>query len=242
MRINYFSDVHLEFGPADLPGNNADIIVAAGDIGIYDQGIEWLLSINKPVIYIAGNHEFYTCEYHDTLRMLREKCANTNITFLENNTIKFKGVRFIGCSLWANLFIEGQATADALCMSLNDFRKIRYADGMYNPEQFTALHNHSKTWLEKELAKPFDGQTVVVTHHAPTQWSWYDSPNKIKKLAYCNDLKSLFHEYDIAVWFHGHTHSIGDYRIAGARILSNTRGYVGRRAVDGFDINKIVII
>jgi len=242
MRINYFSDIHLEFGPERTPSNDADIVVAAGDIGIYDQGIEWLLSIKKPVIYIAGNHEFYTHEYHDTMRMLREKCANTNITFLENNTAKFKDVRFIGCSLWADLFIEGKKTADALCGSLNDFRKISYEDGMYNPEQFTALHKKSKAWLENELAKPFNGKTVVVTHHAPTQWSWYDSPNAIKKLAYCNDLKELFHEHDISVWFHGHTHSIGDYRIAGARILSNTRGYVGRREVDAFDLNRTVEI
>jgi hypothetical protein len=35
---------------------------------------------------------------------------------------------------------------------------------------------------------------------------------------------------------------MGDYRIADARILSNTRGYVGRRLVSGFDINKIVVI
>ncbi|TXK95772.1 hypothetical protein BMR02_12390 [Methylococcaceae bacterium HT1] len=64
----------------------------------------------------------------------------------------------------------------------------------------------------------------------------------LKKLAYCNDLKSLFHKYEISAWFHGHTHSIGDYRIEGSRILSNTRGYVGRRMVSDFDLNKIVDI
>jgi hypothetical protein len=53
---------------------------------------------------------------------------------------------------------------------------------------------------------------VVVTHHAPTQWSWYDSPNTIKKLAYCNDLKSLFHEHDITIWFHGHTHKFKEVK------------------------------
>lgn len=44
MRINYFSDIHLEFGALALPDNNADIVIAAGDIGVYDQAIEWLLT------------------------------------------------------------------------------------------------------------------------------------------------------------------------------------------------------
>jgi predicted phosphodiesterase len=242
MRINYFSDIHLEFGSLGLPDNNADIIIAAGDIGVYDQGIEWLLSLKKPVVYVAGNHEFYNHEYRDTMRMLKEKCANTNIHFLENNTFKYNGVRFLGCSLWTDLFIEGEAPAAVLDKSLNDFRKIRFEEGKFNPVQFTALHKHSKAWLAKALARPFKGKTVVVTHHTPTHWSWNDSPNAVKKLAYCNDLKPLFHKHDISAWFHGHTHSIGDYRIEDARILSNTRGYAGRKEVDGFDLNRIVVI
>ncbi len=82
----------------------------------------------------------------------------------------------------------------------------------------------------------------MVTHHAPTEWSWIETPNALKKMAYCNDLKPLFHEFEIAAWFHGHVHNMGDYRIADARILSNTRGYLGRRTVAGFDINKMVDI
>lgn len=242
MRINYFSDIHLEFGRCAVPDANADIVIAAGDIGVYDQGIAWLKAIDKPVIYVAGNHEYYAHEYQDTLRMLKAECANTNIHFLENNTFKYKGVRFLGCSLWADLFVEGAAIASALEYSLNDFRKIRFADSAFTPVQFSELHHHSRVWLEKALAKPYAGKTVVVTHHAPTQRSWYRSPNAIKRLAYCNDLKSLLHAYKIAVWFHGHTHSIGDYQVADTRILSNTRGYVGRRVVDKFDLHKTVVI
>lgn len=40
MRISYFSDIHLEFGSLTIPDNNADIIIAAGDIGVYDQAIK----------------------------------------------------------------------------------------------------------------------------------------------------------------------------------------------------------
>lgn len=242
MLINYFSDIHLEFGPLPAPDNEADLIVAAGDIGVSMQGVDWLKSINKPVVYVAGNHEFYGQEYNETLKKLRIECAGSRIHFLENGTFEYKDVRFLGCSLWTDLFVEGNEKAEILGMSLNDFRKIKFNTEAFSPKQFFKLHYRSKQWLERQLAQPFEGQTVVVTHHAPTEWSWNESANALKKLAYCNDLKYLFHEYEIDVWFHGHIHSPGDYRIAGSRILSNPRGYAGKKLVDAFELDKIVDI
>ncbi len=242
MKINYFSDVHLEFGSLAIPDNDAEIIVAAGDIGISQQGVEWLKSINKPVIYVAGNHEFYNQEYKQTLQLLKQQCEGSNIQFLENKSYIYKNVRFLGCSLWADLFLEGEKKAAALGKTLNDFKKISYNSTAFNKVLFSRLHSRSKQWLENELAQPFTGKTIVVTHHAPTEWSWDDTRNSLKKLAYCNDLKYLFHEHEIEAWFHGHIHTPGDYRIAGGRILSNPRGYVGRKVVENFDQNKTVEI
>ncbi|MDO9423502.1 MAG: metallophosphoesterase [Methylobacter sp.] len=242
MRINYFSDIHLEFGLQEAPDNDADIIVAAGDIGISTQGIDWLKGLNKPVIYVAGNHEFYTHEYRQTLRLIRKQCEGSNVCFLENDSFVFQGVRFLGCTLWADLFVEGEKKAAALGKTINDFRKIQFADKPFDVLLFSHLHQNSKTWLEQELAQPFSGKTVVITHHAPSQWSWNDSAYALKKLAYCSDLKPLLHEYEIAAWIHGHVHSSVDYRIAGARILCNPRGYFGIKVVPGFDQNRIVEI
>ncbi|MCF6251563.1 MAG: metallophosphoesterase [Methylococcaceae bacterium] len=242
MRINYFSDVHLEFGPLIPPDNDAELIIAAGDIGIFRQGVDWLKTLKKPVIYVAGNHEFYTHEYKETLKLLRDECAGSRIHFLENNVFNYKGIRFLGCSLWADLFLEGEEKSAAIGKTLNDFRKIMYEDQPFDQTVFTKLHHISKQWLEKQLAQSYSGKTIVVTHHAPTEWSWDDSTNSLKKMAYCNDLKYLFHEHEIDAWFHGHIHSPGDYRIAGARILSNPRGYMGRKVVDSFDQNRIVEI
>ena len=242
MRINYFSDIHLEFGSLAVPNNDADIVIAAGDIGIGKQGVVWLKSINKPVIYIAGNHEFYTHEYKATMSMLRASCANSNIYFLEKNTLVFQGVRFIACTLWTDLLKYGDKKANEVGHRLNDFRTIRFKEHPFEQSDFTQLHRHSLLWLENELTEPFDGKTVVITHHAPSEMSWQEPVNELKKMAYCNSLDELIKQHDIAVWFHGHIHSSNDYLIAKTRILSNPRGYYGRKEVNGFDQNKIVEI
>lgn len=242
MQINYFSDIHLEFGDLQKPENDADLIIAAGDIGMFTQGVDWLKSLNKKVIYIAGNHEFYSDEFNFTLNTIREQCEGSNISFLENDELIFQGVRFLGCTLWADLFTDGDKKAKAIGKTLNDFRKITYKERVFNQKIFSKLYFDSRQWLETKLAEPFNGKTVVITHHAPTEWSWNDAPGALKKLAYCNNLKELFHEYEITAWFHGHIHSPGDYRIAGARILSNPRGYYGRKLVEEFDVNKTVEI
>lgn len=242
MRINYFSDIHLEFGSLEAPDNDADMIIAAGDIGIGVEGANWLKTLNKPVLYVAGNHEFYADEYQQTLQLIRNQCAGSQVSFLENDSVIVQGVRFLGCTLWADLFTEGDQKAEALGQTLNDFRRIQFGEQCFDTVQFSRLYQNSRAWLERQLAQPFAGKTVVISHHAPSLWSWNGSAHALKKLAYCNDLKPLLHEYAIAAWFHGHVHSPMDYRIAGARILCNPRGYLGTKIVAGFDRNRMVEI
>lgn len=241
MRINYFSDVHLEFGPLEVPFTDADVIVAAGDIGVYLDGIEWLKGFSKPVVYVAGNHEFYGREYRSTLASLKAGAVD-NIHFLENSSVVLGGTRFLGCTLWTELGGDDNDLFPKLKRAVNDFRHIGYKTGFMEYSIYTEMSRESKDWLIKELKKPFPGPTVVVTHHAPTYWSWNSSPTSLMRYAYCNDLRELFHQHPIDVWFHGHIHSVSDYRCADARILCNPRGYEGKKLVADFDPAKTVEI
>src|SRR5258708_9299345 len=62
LKIWVLSDLHNEFTPMDLDASvEADVLVLAGDIDVGDRAIRWLAEHRPrvPVIYIAGNHEFY---------------------------------------------------------------------------------------------------------------------------------------------------------------------------------------
>lgn len=79
MKIQLLSDLHNEFlrngktspnhlWSGSIPETDADIIILAGDIDTGTNGAEWAISeserLEKNVIYVLGNHEFYGHEYH----------------------------------------------------------------------------------------------------------------------------------------------------------------------------------
>lgn len=98
---------------------------------------------------------------------------------------------------------------------------------LLTPALVRARHLASRAWLEGQLATPFDGKTVVVTHHLPSQQS--------VALRYRDDLGSAGFasrlEYLMghsALWIHGHTHDRFDYKIKKTRVICNPRGYCSR--------------
>ena len=65
MKIITYSDLHLEFGSGwSLPDHlQGDLMILAGDIiklNDYAPLHQLLRKWNKPVLYVAGNHEYYT--------------------------------------------------------------------------------------------------------------------------------------------------------------------------------------
>ena len=75
------------------------------------------------------------------------------------------------------------------------------------PGDSLALHAQARAWLESELAKPFDGKTIVVTHHAPHRQSLAEKYAEDRVSAgFVNHLPALVRA-PVALWIHGHTHT-----------------------------------
>jgi Icc-related predicted phosphoesterase len=86
------------------------------------------------------------------------------------------------------------------------------------------------------LAEPFDGKTVVVTHHAPSSQSVH--PRYARDLltpAFASNLENLVEGDRVALWIHGHMHESFDYEIYGTRVVCNPRGYAPKALNEDFD-------
>lgn len=235
MKINFFSDIHLEFGGIPLPLTDADVIVAAGDIGVGRQGLDWLKHSVVPVVYVAGNHEFYDGDYDEIVRLLRRQAVGTPVNFLNNECYILDDVRFLGCTLWTSLGDGVGSKLEEMYAIVNDFKQIRRGKRRLMLSDYISLYQDSLVWLEMELARPFHGPTVVVTHHAPLPFCWKGPATSRKRFAYCNDLRTILERYDIPLWIHGHTHFVNDFVYSRTRVLCNPRGYNRQGLVAGFD-------
>lgn len=238
MKIQLASDLHLEFLEKRFPGERiiepapgADILVLAGDIHNGTKAISAFADWPVHVLLVAGNHEYYGRSWEQTRADLRSACDGTNITFLDNDSFEFDGVRFLGCTLWTDFRLKGftqRQCMEAVQLALNDYYVIDTQAGRLQAKDTLEDHEQSRRWLERELAKPYPGKTVVVTHHGPHPLSIhprYLGINNRVNAGFVSDLTPLLHQADL--WLHGHVHDSFDYSDVGrCRVVANPAGYV----------------
>jgi len=167
-----------------------------------------------------------------------------HVTFLEGAEVHYKGVRFIGATLWTDMKLFGDDWLVPLMVSrqLIDYERIRSgAFGGFAPEQVILRHVESLQFVEDRLSLPFDGPTVVITHHAPSILSIAERYRDDKmSAAFASCLDGLILARSPALWIHGHTHNSSDYRLGGTRVVCNPRGDPRRDPNERFDPKLLV--
>jgi predicted phosphodiesterase len=242
MRIQLFSDLHLERYPDFQPqfASDVDVIVLAGDIGSYqsgsrlntsDFGLERFSPLRAgsrcdKVLYVPGNHEFDSLEFDDTTTRLREVCERLGITWLEREVVTIGRVRFIGTTLWSDF--EALVDQQGSVTKQMQARTKAYRAANYYLSKNTTLQQGEpvlaeairemsltcQAWLRSALAVPFDGTTVAVTHFAPSLLSADPRYGLTPGTAgFCNALDDLLPCADF--WLHGHLHCMNDYVVKG---------------------------
>ncbi|WP_144981973.1 metallophosphoesterase family protein [Halomonas sp. C22] len=236
MRLRVLSDLHLEHfaGQRELPEVAADIVVLAGDIHRHTEGLAWARSQfpDLPILYVPGNHEFYgTCM--PTLReALVVEAANQGIELLDNRSVDLGGVRFYGTTLWTDFALyaddptrDPHETYTKAQRYMPDFSVITLdEEEVFTPQASQRLHAAAVAWLEKELAIPFEGRRVVISHHAPLHRCIPERYlGDALSPAFASHLPHLMGKMDL--WIHGHVHEPVDTMCAGTRVIANPGGY-----------------
>ncbi|WP_144156674.1 metallophosphoesterase [Paraburkholderia sp. BCC1885] len=256
MKIRVLSDLHLESDEPDVvPHAHADLIVLAGDIHNHAAGPRWAAETfdgATPVVYVPGNHEYYEGEFGALEAAMHDAAASVDNVHVLNNKALVDPAgkwRVLGTTLWTDFTLYGAddeavtASIAAAQRSMADFRgliQVTWPHGAFGnthasaardftPADTLALHAKARAWLESELAKPFGGKTIVVTHHAPHRLSLAGRYADDRASAgFVNHLPTLVRQ-PVALWIHGHTHSAFDYTVDGTRVVCNPRGHFDRR-------------
>lgn len=265
MKISLVSDLHLENGYQELPGG--EVLILAGDISeVRDFKNEFhstRLLDAKPgtykwydffykecakydrVFYVMGNHEHYHGRFDRTYHDLKSILPD-NVRLLEDECEEYKGVLFIGSTLWTDCNKGNPLTVHTVKYSMNDYRIIKNhylnKDIYYKltPEYTMSVHKKSRDYIRLMLNEKPQMPVVVITHHGPSFMSIHDQYKNDQHMngAYASELSELILDYEnIQYWVHGHMHDAVDYKIGNTRVVSNPRGYLGYEDTSEFDPN-----
>ncbi|MBO3461682.1 hypothetical protein G4P69_23990 [Aetokthonos hydrillicola CCALA 1050] len=235
MKIICYSDLHLEFGSGFRPPVNtdADLMILAGDIITcknYMPLSRFLQEWRKPVLYVMGNHEYYTS------RPMAEENANfrhwleehhPNVTLLLDESVTVDGVHFFGGTMWTDFDGSNPLAMLTAQQQINDYRMITLSDNHpLTPTQTVVLH---QVYWEKLIAwfeNDESGTRVVISHHAPVINPHTRHRNSPLQPAFNSlDMVEIIERYQPALWVYGHTHECDDQVIGTTRVISNQSGY-----------------
>jgi len=250
MKILTLSDLHFEADDRGARGfklqtGGADLIVFAGDIDSGVRGFRWAARIAEltriPVVYVAGNHEYwgYSLLLTKRLRRMAIMCRARGIPayFLERDEVHIQAggelVRLLGATLWSDFSVFGDETQNGsmeyAAAHMPDYRLIHRERWRWwkkiTPSDTLKLCEDTLAWLWETAMHPFDGPTVFVTHNAPSRQSIHvDYEDHILTPAFSSDFEQLVNYTHCNLWIHGHVHHSNDYKMLGTRVVCNPRG------------------
>ncbi|MBI5404140.1 MAG: metallophosphoesterase [Ignavibacteriae bacterium] len=235
MRIQYCSDLHLEFehnskyisnNPLSVKG---EILILAGDIiPLHDEYFNntffnFISDNYEKVFWVPGNHEFYYNDLNEFSKSFNIK-IKSNINIVNNIALQYENIQFIFSTLWSEISNDNekiieQSVSDFDCIT-NNGRKLKVAD-------FNILHKECLSFIEQELNNK-KSKTVIVTHHLPSQLCNSSHHNKsLINEAFCVDLTNFIEKSDVNFWLYGHSHfNQMPLYIGNTIMLTNQLGYV----------------
>ena len=238
MKLQYASDLHLEFGENSkwLKANplvpSADILILAGDIGYlgddnYKTHPFWdQVSENyKKVIVIPGNHELY--KYYD-INELHEGWSlsiRKNVKAYYNSVIPLdENTDLIVSTLWSKISPAEEFMTER-CVS--DFARIRNGKFRLSAQRFNEEHDRCRSFIDKAVKESKAKNIIVATHHVPS-FSLMADEFKGSSIngAFTVELGDFIANSRINYWIYGHSHRNIEKRIGNTVCISNQLGYV----------------
>jgi len=253
MRIQYASDLHLEFSANSsyLKLNplkpTGDILILAGDIGyLGDDNYskhpfwDWASENYEQVIIALGNHEFY--KYYDisTLQDGFFGEVRPNVRYYYNAVVQLPDIDIIVSTLWAH--IESQ-NADYTENYISDFKRILYNGALLSFSEFNKEHKRCLEFTQNAVSSSNAPTKIVVTHHVPSfQMLSPEFVGSRANGAFTVELSDYIEQSGIDYWIYGHSHRNMDVTIGKTQCVCNQLGYVFANEHDSFISDKMIVV
>ena len=235
MRIQYCSDLHLEFESnnrfvsSNLLHVCGEILILAGDIvPLHDEHMNspffrFIAENYQQVYWVPGNHEYY---YHDIAGYGSSINIDIHprIRIVNNVAIEYAGVQLIFSTMWSKISPPNERLIE---QGMADFDCINYKNRKLRASDFNRLHDESVDFLTRAIhgrKHPF----IVVTHHLPSPMC----SSRIHKIspineAFCANQTELVESSNASFWIYGHSHhNTPPVQIGNTILLTNQLGYV----------------
>ncbi len=252
MRIQYASDLHLEFHengswlkshPLQVTG---DVLVLAGDIGYLDDDNykshpfwDWASDHYQQVIINPGNHEFYKYYDIDTLYDGWNLEIRNNVHCYYNAVVSLSdNIDLITTTLWSKIPIQDAYITER---SVSDFYRIMSNGKHIDFIRFNKEHERCFKFLKKSVSESKAKHIIVVTHHVPSE-TLTDPMFKGSVIngAFTVELYDYIANSPVEYWIYGHSHRNINGVIGKTKCVSNQLGYVSHGEHLTFDPGKMI--
>lgn len=248
------SDLHIEmfeYTPKSSLFINpkAQVLILAGDIGRvhkYEQLKEFLEDVCDKfthVLYVLGNHEYYTIRHLPERNMEqilydmnKIKKDIPNLHILNRSSVLIDNVCISGCTLWSN----PQGEVPNFIVRIPGITTKKYKE----------LHEKDLHYIESmiEYCQKKKYKLLVITHHPPTYDVTQVNRNKEQyKFLYASHLDDLLVPDKVHTWVCGHVHKNFDKMIKhngkqfATRLVSNQKGKP-KDCITDFSFEKVIVV
>lgn len=235
MQIQLISDIHIErgFNYRLIKNNGSDVLVLAGDVGVgvslTSRVLQHFSDIYPYVVYVFGNHEFYSTEMDQTKTQVKEAVQHlNNVHILDASSVVINGVKFVGATLWTNFNNGDPAVIWESGRYISDFQYIRKNGKSFTPMDAITEFTRDAAFIKNEVTTTSDMQCVVVTHFLPSLAcvapQYKDGGNL--NYYFASELGNFIAMMNnVPYWMFGHTHSKIDVTIGNTKCIANPYGY-----------------
>lgn len=247
MRIQYASDLHLEFADnLDYIDHGGivpvgDVLVLAGDVSylgyrdmIRHRFWDWCAKHFQQTFIVPGNHEFYGGYDIEQTMEKYEFLYRDNVRYLNNNSVQLDDTELFFTTLWTRV---DPVHLREIQRGMNDFRRGVLNGAKFHADDVDGVHRRCLDWLSVALKASRARHKIVVTHHCPTMRPEFNSyPGGVLNSAFQVDLDSFIEQCGAEYWIYGHTHYSGGAggKIGSTTLLCNQLGYVFYNEHDAF--------